>query len=133
MAEAGQRRIDLSLAGIAARVLDDTTAQAESRGRSDAARVVRVSGPLVEIDAAAPLAMYELVTLGPSESRARWSRSAEQVTVQAYEYTGGLGPGAGVVARRPVVGVTGTRAAGRGVRRVAAPAAHRADLVGARP
>ncbi len=27
MAEAGQRRIDLSLAGIAARVLDDTTAQ----------------------------------------------------------------------------------------------------------
>jgi V/A-type H+/Na+-transporting ATPase subunit A len=65
----------------------------------DTARVVRVSGPLVEIDVAAPLAMHELVTLGseriPGEVVA--IRGA-QVTVQAYEYTGGLGPGADVVA-----------------------------------
>ena len=58
-------RIDLSLAGIAARVLDDRHRPA---GRavvvSDAARVVRVSGPLVEIDVAAALAMHELVDAG---------------------------------------------------------------------
>ena len=52
-----------------------------------------------EIDAAAPLAMHELVTLGteriPAEVVAiRGSRRP----LQAYEYTGGLGPGAGVVA-----------------------------------
>ena len=66
---------------------------------ADAARVVRVSGPLVEINAAAPLAMHELVTLGTERIPAEVvAIRGEQVTVQAYEYTGGLGPGAGVVA-----------------------------------
>ena len=67
----------------------------------DVARVVRVSGPLVEveIDVAAPLAMHELVTLGTERITAEVvAIRGEQVTVQAYEYTGGLGPGAGVVA-----------------------------------
>ena len=65
----------------------------------DVARVVRVSGPLVEIDVAAPLAMRELVTLGTGRIPAEVvAIRGEQVTVQAYEYTGGLGPGAGVVA-----------------------------------
>ena len=63
------------------------------------ARVVRVSGPLVEIDVAAPLAMHELVTLGVQRILAEVvAIRDEQVTVQAYEYTGGLGPGAPVVA-----------------------------------
>jgi V/A-type H+-transporting ATPase subunit A len=58
-----------------------------------------VSGPLVEIDVAAPLAMHELVTLGAERIPAEVvAIRGEQVTVQAYEYTGGLGPGAGVVA-----------------------------------
>jgi len=66
---------------------------------ADVARVVRVSGPLVEIDAAAPLAMHELVTLGTERIPAEVvAIRGEQVTVQAYEYTGGLGPGACVVA-----------------------------------
>jgi V/A-type H+-transporting ATPase subunit A len=61
--------------------------------------VARVSGPLVEIDVAAPLAMHELVTLGAERIPAEVvAIRGEQVTVQAYEYTGGLGPGAGVVA-----------------------------------
>jgi V/A-type H+/Na+-transporting ATPase subunit A len=65
----------------------------------DVARVVRVSGPLVEIDVAAPLAMHELVTLGTERIPAEVvAIRGEQVTVQAYEYTGGLGPGAGIVA-----------------------------------
>ena len=63
------------------------------------ARVTRVSGPLVEIDVAAPLAMHELVTLGTERIPAEVvAIRGGQVTVQAYEYTGGLGPGAGVVA-----------------------------------
>jgi len=53
----------------------------------------------VEIDVAAPLAMHELVTLGTERIPAEVvAIRGEQVTVQAYEYTGGLGPGAGVVA-----------------------------------
>ena len=63
------------------------------------AQVVRVSGPLVEIDATTPLAMHELVTLGTERIPAEVvAIRGGQVTVQAYEYTGGLGPGAGIVA-----------------------------------
>ncbi len=63
------------------------------------AQVARVSGPLVEIDACTPLAMHALVTLGTERIPAEVvAIRGEQVTVQAYEYTGGLGPGAGVVA-----------------------------------
>jgi V/A-type H+/Na+-transporting ATPase subunit A len=62
------------------------------------ARVVRVSGPLVEVDVAAPVAMHELVMLGTERIPAEVvAIRGDQVTVQAYEYTGGLGPGADVV------------------------------------
>ncbi len=59
------------------------------------ARVVRVNGPLVEIEELTGAAMYDIVELGsdrlPGEVVA--IRSAV-TTVQAYEYTGGLAPGA---------------------------------------
>ncbi len=53
----------------------------------------------MEIDVAEPLAMHELVTLGSRRIPAEVvAIRGDQVTVQAYEYTGGLGPGADVVA-----------------------------------
>ncbi len=62
-------------------------------------RIVRVAGPLVEVDDLPGLAMAELVELGeqrlPGEVVALSSGLA---TVQAYEYTGGLAPGAPVTA-----------------------------------
>ncbi|MEU2052435.1 V-type ATP synthase subunit A [Streptomyces bungoensis] len=58
------------------------------------ARVLRVAGPLVEIDCPSPVAMHDLVVLGagrlPGEVVAI---RGDTVTVQAYEYTGGLAPG----------------------------------------
>ncbi|MEU3253369.1 V-type ATP synthase subunit A [Streptomyces sp. NPDC006997] len=60
-------------------------------------RVLRVAGPLVEAEDVAGTAMYDLVALGdtglPGEVVA--IRDAV-VTVQAYEYTGGLAPGMSV-------------------------------------
>ncbi len=68
-------------------------------GRQGTGRVVRVNGPLVEVDGLATLAMYDLVELGaarlPGEVVAI---RGGQATVQAYEYTGGLAPGAPAVA-----------------------------------
>jgi len=88
----------------------------------------------VEIDVAAPLAMHELVTLGAERIPAEVvAIRGEQVTVQAYEYTGGLGPGAGVVALgRPLSAWLGP-GCWRGVRRIATAPAHRANLVDAWP
>ncbi|MER6310200.1 V-type ATP synthase subunit A [Streptomyces sp. NPDC001657] len=70
---------------------------AEARRREppgDACRIVRVAGPLVETEYAGGTAMYDLVSLGgaglPGEVVAI---SGGVVTVQAYEYTGGLAPG----------------------------------------
>ena len=64
-----------------------------------AGRVVRVSGPLVQVEGLADVAMSELVELGvqkvPGEVVAI---RATVVTVQAYDYTGGLAPGAPVAA-----------------------------------
>ncbi|HVS67668.1 MAG TPA: V-type ATP synthase subunit A [Mycobacteriales bacterium] len=63
-------------------------------GESPIGRVVRVSGPLVEIEGLASVAIAELVMLGrsglPGEVVA--IRGATS-TVQAYEYTGGLAVG----------------------------------------
>nr|WP_107288429.1 V-type ATP synthase subunit A [Streptomyces sp. NBRC 110611] len=57
-------------------------------------RIRRVAGPLVEMDYANGTAMHDLVALGeaglPGEVVAI---SGGVVTVQAYEYTGGLAPG----------------------------------------
>ncbi len=62
--------------------------------------VSRVSGSLVELEGLAGVAMYDVVLLGehrlPGEVVAIADR---QCTVQAYEDTGGLAPGAPVVAR----------------------------------
>jgi len=66
----------------------------ESHGRG---RIVRVTGPLVEAEDIGGTAMSDLVALGeaglPGEVVAIRDRV---VTVQAYEYTGGLAPGAPV-------------------------------------
>ncbi|WP_256725882.1 V-type ATP synthase subunit A [Streptomyces sp. IMTB 2501] len=57
-------------------------------------RILRVAGPLVEMECPATVAMHDLVLLGadrlPGEVVAVHGDTA---TVQAYEYTGGLAPG----------------------------------------
>ena len=59
-----------------------------------AARVARVNGPLVEVEGLAGVAMHDVVELGerrlPGEVVAI---RGDVTTIQAYEYTGGLGPG----------------------------------------
>lgn len=71
----------------------------EGRGRGRPGRVVRVSGPLVEIEGLTDVAMSELVGLGehdlPGEVVAI---RGTHVSAQAYEYTGGLAAGDPVVA-----------------------------------
>ncbi|MGH8833704.1 MAG: V-type ATP synthase subunit A [Actinomycetes bacterium] len=63
--------------------------------RSPTGRVTRVNGPLVELAGLGGIAMFEVVELGgdrvPGEIVAI---SGDRVMVQAYEYTGGLAPGA---------------------------------------
>lgn len=60
-------------------------------------RVRRVSGPLVEIAPAGTAAMSDLVYLGEDRLPGEIVAIRDGVaTVQAYEYTGGLGPGAAV-------------------------------------
>ncbi|MCX4092456.1 V-type ATP synthase subunit A [Nocardia sp. alder85J] len=68
------------------------------------AQIRRVSGPLVEIDAFPGVAMNDLVTLGEVEITAEVVGITDgRVTLQAYEYTGGLGPGTAVTPlRRPL-------------------------------
>ncbi|NVM94226.1 V-type ATP synthase subunit A [Arthrobacter wenxiniae] len=57
-------------------------------------RVVRVNGPLVEIEGAEGLSMLELMALGPSRIAAETVAIAgTRATLQAYEYTGGLKAG----------------------------------------
>jgi len=64
------------------------------------ARIVRVNGPLVEVTDLNGVAVSELVELGPSRLPAEVvGISGSRSTLQAYEYTGGLAPGAGAWAR----------------------------------
>ena len=57
-------------------------------------RITRVAGPLVEVTGVGPVAMYDLVALGPDRTPGEVVAIRDgQVSVQAYEYTGGLGPG----------------------------------------
>jgi V/A-type H+/Na+-transporting ATPase subunit A len=59
------------------------------------ARIVRVNGPLVEIEGLGGPAMHDIVELGPDRLPAEIvAIRGEVTTAQAYEYTGGLGPGA---------------------------------------
>ncbi|MET3709228.1 V-type ATP synthase subunit A [Arthrobacter sp. UYEF6] len=56
--------------------------------------VVRVSGPLVEIEGVEALSMLELIAVGPSRISAETVAIAgSRATLQAYEYTGGLKAG----------------------------------------
>ena len=56
--------------------------------------IVRVSGPLVEVEGLSTVAMSELIRLGPQGIPGELVAIAGGVgTVQAYEYTGGLAPG----------------------------------------
>lgn len=67
------------------------TVKEKARERS---RVLRVAGPLVELEYAGGTAMHDVVLLGAARLPAEVvAISAGVVTVQAYEYTGGLTPG----------------------------------------
>ena len=58
------------------------------------ARILRVSGPLVEVECADAVAMHDLMGLGPRNIPGEVVAIRErQLTLQAYEYTGGLTPG----------------------------------------
>lgn len=64
------------------------------------ARVVRVDGPLVDVEGLAGVAMSEVVELGPTKLAAEVVAVRDaRVTTQAYEYTGGLRPGDPVTRR----------------------------------
>jgi V/A-type H+-transporting ATPase subunit A len=73
------------------------------------ARITRVAGPLVEVAHTGPVAMSDLVSLGPDELPGEVVAIRDGVlTVQSYEYTGGLAPGAVAVPRhRPLSAVLG--------------------------
>ena len=59
-----------------------------------AGKVVRVSGPLVEIDGVDGVSMLELVTVGPQRISAETvAITGTRAVLQAYEYTGGLQAG----------------------------------------
>ena len=63
-------------------------------------RIVRVSGPLVEVTGLVGVAMSEVVELGPLRLPGEIvSINHDIATVQAYEYTGGLAPGDATTAR----------------------------------
>ena len=65
-----------------------------SAERGAPGRVVRVNGPLVEVEGLDGVAMSEVVALGPARLLGELvAFSGEVATVQAYEYTGGLRPG----------------------------------------
>ena len=59
-----------------------------------AGRVVRVNGPLVEVEGLGGVAMLELVALGPDRVSAEIvALEGTRATLQAYEYTGGIRAG----------------------------------------
>ncbi len=73
------------------------------RGRRTATatgRVVRVNGPLLEVTGLPGVAMFDVVEAGDSHLPGEVVAIRENViTVQSYEYTGGLAPGATVWSR----------------------------------
>lgn len=61
---------------------------------NDGPRILRVAGPLVEIESFDGAAMNDLLALGEHASPAEIiAIRGDRLTAQAYEYTGGLGPG----------------------------------------
>jgi V/A-type H+/Na+-transporting ATPase subunit A len=72
----------------------------ERRAATTQGRIVRVNGPLVEVDGLAGAAMSEVVELGAQSIPGELVAYSDGVaTIQAYEYTGGLGPGAVAIAQ----------------------------------
>ncbi|KHL04279.1 ATPase [Sinomonas humi] len=66
----------------------------DAAGGRRAGRIVRVNGPLVEVEGLEGLAILELVRLGPHGiSGETISVTGTRAIVQAYEYTGGLACG----------------------------------------
>ncbi|WP_225320918.1 V-type ATP synthase subunit A [Streptomyces luteolifulvus] len=62
--------------------------------REPVSRILRVTGPLVEMEYVGGTAMYDLVSIGPAGLPGEVvAINGDVVTVQAYEYTGGLAPG----------------------------------------
>jgi V/A-type H+-transporting ATPase subunit A len=71
----------------------------EPTSTADAASVVRVSGPLVEIADLHSVAVADVVNVGQRGILGEVVALRDDLTTaQMYEYTGGLGPGAGVTA-----------------------------------
>lgn len=69
-------------------------------GAPAACRILRVTGPLVEMEYRGGTAMYDLVSVGPAGLPGEVvAISGDVATVQAYEYTGGLAPGQTAVPR----------------------------------
>ena len=57
-------------------------------------RVIRVAGPLVELDGLGDVALLEVVDVGPDRLRGEVvGIEGDRVTAQLYEHTGGLRPG----------------------------------------
>jgi V/A-type H+-transporting ATPase subunit A len=57
-------------------------------------RIIRITGPLVELDDSGGAAMHDLVSLGPQQLPGEIvGIRGGTLTVQAYDYTGGLRPG----------------------------------------
>ncbi|QIY53551.1 V-type ATP synthase subunit A [Streptomyces sp. RPA4-5] len=74
--------------------MEDLTAAGRSATRPRPSRILRVAGPLVELEYAGDVAMNDMVLLGASQLPAEVvAITTSRVTVQAYEYTGGLAPG----------------------------------------
>jgi V/A-type H+/Na+-transporting ATPase subunit A len=73
---------------------DSAAPGAVTTDHDSAPRVVRVNGPLVEVQGLASVAMYDIVEVGRERlpGEAVWIRG-DLATIQAYEYTGGLAPG----------------------------------------
>ncbi|MEU7141648.1 V-type ATP synthase subunit A [Nocardia sp. NPDC046473] len=81
----------------------------ESAAQVEMPRILRVAGPLVEVEGFAGAAMNDLLALGVSGLLAEIVAIREgMLTVQAYEYTGGLAPGdAAVPLRTPLSAALG--------------------------
>ncbi|MEZ5115006.1 MAG: V-type ATP synthase subunit A [Candidatus Nanopelagicales bacterium] len=71
-----------------------------AEGRAAHGLVRRVSGPLVEVEGLPDATMSEVVEIGPEHLMGEVvALTGGRATVQAYEYTGGLAPGALVTPR----------------------------------
>ncbi|MFF7795686.1 V-type ATP synthase subunit A [Streptomyces sp. NPDC007991] len=73
---------------------EDSGTRQRQTDRRSVSRILRVTGPLVEMEYTGGIAMYDLVSIGPARLPGEIvAISGHVVTVQAYEYTGGLAPG----------------------------------------